>query len=153
MLQSFWLVAPVASLLFVLGLGVLLHQRVRSSGSGPFAGPLFRETGFWAGVFVLCVLAFPMVFPHWVNLRYVSPVFAPFYVVAGIGTWFLLELTRKLPGFGRKVGVFAGFGAIVLSAAADARCFERVVVQRGILDLSLRMLLEAEAFNSEIPLP
>lgn len=144
-LQAFWIVSPAASLLCLAGLAVLLLARLRLLSIPEVQGLETLETGSWIGVFFLSFLALPMLLPHWVNLRYVSVVYGPFYLLAGIGAWSLLELAGRVSGLGRRAVTAAGVVALVLVAAADVRFFRNVFVERGLPDLSIRLLLEATA--------
>ncbi|MGA7991925.1 MAG: hypothetical protein WCC53_10870 [Thermoanaerobaculia bacterium] len=141
-LQAFWVVSPVASLLCLAGLAGLLLARLRLLSTLESLGPEGLETGWWIGAFLLCFLALPMLLPHWINLRYVSVIYGPFYLLAGIGVWSILELATRVSGLNRRAVTAAVFAVIVLAAAADVRFFRKIFVERGLPDLSIRFLLE-----------
>ena len=78
------------------------------------------------------------------NFRYIAPVFGPMYLMGGFGLWALLQLARnrlpRLPyllSFSCVIAVMAG------SAFASYRDFERVYVEGGSPDLSIRMVLDS----------
>jgi hypothetical protein len=141
--QAFWIVSPVASLLCVAGLSGLLLARLRLLSTLESLAWESLETGLWIGAFFLSFLALPMLLPHWINLRYVSVIYGPFYLLAGIGAWSVLELATRVSGLDRRAAIAAVFAVIVLAAAADVRFFRKVIVERGLPDLSIRFLLEA----------
>ncbi len=82
---GFFTVAPMLSVMAALGIGALAfarraEQRVALLGSEAAWRAAVGMTAVTAGF-----LAAPMVLAHWLNLRYVSVVFAPIAVLAGIG--------------------------------------------------------------------
>jgi hypothetical protein len=79
--------------------------------------------------------------PHWLNLRYLSAVFAPLCLFAGLAVWRLTKLAeRRLSRFAfRAVAVF-GLVAIAGSLYSDYRRFERAFVQSAANDLSVGVI-------------
>ena len=148
-LQAFWIAAPTASLLCLAGLALLLldHFRIGLSPASP--GPALPEAGQVAGTFVVCCVSLPMVFPHWLNLRYLSSAFGPIYLVAGIATWWLLDRAVRVLGAAPRVVAAVGSALLLVVAAADVHFFREVFVRRGVPDLSIRMLREAETISAE----
>ena len=140
--------SPVAAVLAVVGLGVLLfsHRKLNLLHV-PAEAANWQVVG-WITLFMLAYLASPMVLPHWLNLRYISVLFGPFYLIAGLGFWYCASLCRNL----LKISdgkVFAGLAIAALSigAAADYHRFQRIVVREGVNDLSIKNVLDVDKRN------
>jgi hypothetical protein len=99
---GFWIVAPVITLLAAVGVVALALARSTASR----VALLGSESAWSAAVGMSAVtagfLAAPMLLAHWLNLRYVSVVFAPIAVLAGIGVaalvdWLAPRLSMPVP--------------------------------------------------------
>lgn len=90
----------------------------------------------------LLYLSIFMVVPHWRNVRYVSPVYAPLCLFAGAALWHLIVLarTRLRPVFFRTV-VSLSLIAVFSSVLADFGRFESVFVRGGVNDLAVAVIL------------
>jgi 4-amino-4-deoxy-L-arabinose transferase-like glycosyltransferase len=135
LLQAFWIVAPVTSLLSLAGLWSLFRK--------PKAAPARWEPLRGIAFFTVVHIAIGVVVPHWLNLRYVSATFGPFCLLAGLGLWYMvleapkwLELSDRRPIAGLAVALIVG------SAIMDYRYFQRVFVRDGTADLSIKMLID-----------
>ena len=98
----------------------------------------------WIAFFFVSYLALPMILPHWLNLRYMSMLFGPFYLMAGVGFWYCASVCRsRLGAMDRKI--FAGFAiaVVAIGAITDYQRFQRVVVREALTDLSVKMVLDA----------
>lgn len=137
LLQAFWIVTPVASLLSLAGLWSLSRKpNDMPNGWEPLWGVAF---------FTLAHIAIGVIVPHWLNLRYVSATFGPFCLLAGLGILYLvregsrwLELSDPRPLAGLAIALILG------SAFTDYRYFERVFVRDATADLSVKMLLDEQ---------
>jgi hypothetical protein len=94
-------------------------------------------------MFALLASAFAAVFmvvPHWLNLRFLSPIYAPLCLFAGAGLWHLFQIAhRRFPS--RLVPAIAvlGIAGIALALLADYRRVERA----GFRDLSVGLVFAA----------
>ena len=92
--------------------------------------------------------AFASVFPGMQCLRYVSPAYGPFALLAGLGLWCLLALARRaVPSADYRLLVVLAVVGVVIGGARDYRTFTSVVVDSGMKDLSvteIRSVMKAE---------
>jgi hypothetical protein len=106
------------------------------------AGPAARRTPALLSAGFLSVF---MVVPHWLNLRFVSPVFAPLCLLAGHGLWNIFLAARKrLP---RPILIVAGLAAgtiLLVSLAGDLDRFQKVFVRDGANDLAVKVIARGE---------
>ncbi len=139
---GFWIVAPVITLLAGVGVAALALARTAAArvallGSEAAWRAAVGMTGITAGF-----LAAPMLLAHWLNLRYVSVVFAPIAVLAGIGVaalveWLGARLAVPLPL--RRVALVV---LLLAAAVVDYRRFHNDFVHpEQLLDLSNGHLL------------
>jgi tetratricopeptide (TPR) repeat protein len=100
---------------------------------------------------MLGFLALPMVIPHWMNLRYVSPLFGPACLLAGTGLWYCVSIaSRRRVWALEKLALAAPIVIAVFLCAGDYLRFEKIFVRGAIPDLSLKMVLEASTLSDEI---
>jgi len=129
MLQAFWIVAPVASLLSVAGLFAALRKPER---------PLI-----FLASFTLAYVAIAMAMPHFLNLRYVGNTYGSFCLLAGLGCWYLISKGWEwLDVTDRQAFAVIAIAVVLGSAAADYLRFQRYFVRDETADLSIRMLLD-----------
>jgi hypothetical protein len=83
-----------------------------------------------------------MVVPHWLNLRYVSAVYAPVCLFASVAVWRLF-LTARQNLRPILLGSLTIFGLVVIAAssAVDYQRFKTSFVRQGANDLSVRLVL------------
>ncbi|MDD5270198.1 MAG: glycosyltransferase family 39 protein [Candidatus Omnitrophica bacterium] len=95
---------------------------------------------------ILILLAFAsvaVIAPYCQNLRYISPVFALFYLVGGIGAWHIFGYFRsKAGGNALKAAVIVIAAAVLVSAFADYAYFRKAFIEKNALDISVRVLKE-----------
>jgi hypothetical protein len=135
LLAGFFTLTPVASIFSVVGLYLAFRPPAGLSEN--------RVVLRWIGIFVAVLVLFAAVVPHWLNLRYVSPVFGPFYLLAGLG--FVRVFTACIKRFSATEGkVFAvlAVGLLLFDAGTDYARFRRVFVEDGTPDLSTKFLLD-----------
>lgn len=81
-----------------------------------------------------------MVVPHWLNLRFLSPIYVPLCLFAGAGLWHLFQIAcRRLPPRLIPVVAACGIAGIAIALLADFRRVERA----GFRDLSVGMVFAA----------
>jgi hypothetical protein len=83
-----------------------------------------------------------MVVPHWLNIRYISPVYAPLCLFAGVGLWQLFVVAQRTlqPFVWRSLAVLA-VAAVVVSSMRDYTEYEKGFVRKGTNDLAIRTVL------------
>jgi 4-amino-4-deoxy-L-arabinose transferase-like glycosyltransferase len=129
MLQAFWIVAPVTSLLSVAGLVAVLKKR---------EGPLVFIAGFTAAY-----IGIAMATPHFLNLRYVGNTFGTFCLLAGLGCSCLISPGWKwLDVADRRPFAVIAIAIVLGGAVADYLRFQRYFVRDETVDLSIKMLLD-----------
>ena len=143
LLRGFQVISPVAALFCVIGLAVMLLSRRR-----PGLLRLRDEDGKWEVIgwvvlFLLGYLALAMILPHWLNLRYVSMLFGPFYLLAGVGYWYATSVCwNRLGILQRKVFATLIILGVGVGAVSDFRRFDRIFVRNGVGDLSIKLVLD-----------
>jgi len=143
LLSAFRIISPVAALFCLIGLAVMLlsRRRVRSFRL-PVDAANWQVVG-WTALFALGYLALPVILPNWLNLRYVSVLFGPFYLLAGVGFWCAASVCwNRLGGFHRRVFAAIVILGLAIGAASDYRRFDRMFVRNGLGDLSVRLVLD-----------
>jgi 4-amino-4-deoxy-L-arabinose transferase-like glycosyltransferase len=148
LLRALEIMSPVAAVLGLVGCGVLLFSVRKQSLLHLSAEAANWQVVRWITLFTLAYLALPMVLPHWLNLRYISVLFGPFYLIAGVGFWYCASLCHNwLKIFDRKL--FAGLVIVAASigAVADYDRFQRIVVRDALKDLSIKNVLDADKRN------
>ncbi len=145
LLWSLAVMSPIAALFSLTGSGVLLlsHRRVKLLH---FPEPDADWSVIrWIALLCFAYLAWPMLLPRCLNLRYISFVFGIYYLIAGVGFWYLWSLSRhRLNGIAWRV--IAGFAIVVLSFAAitDYLRFQRLFVRADLQDLAVNMVLDPD---------
>lgn len=139
-LRGFWIISPLSAFLFILGAaGVVLHKGklqkyVTLANIQAMYGIIF---------FIIAFMVFSIALPYCQNLRYVSVLFAPFYLTAGLGLWYLISLIRaKLSNFSLVLVSALCLSVIILAAINDYQSFQKIFVKTGIMDVSIRMVRE-----------
>jgi 4-amino-4-deoxy-L-arabinose transferase-like glycosyltransferase len=148
LLRALETMSPVAAVLGLVGLGVVLfsHRKLNLLHV-PAEAANWQVVG-WITLFMLGYLALPMVLPHWLNLRYFSVLFGPFYLIAGLGFWYCAWLCwTKLRIFDRRAFVWLAIAALSIGAVADYCRFQKIVVRDALNDLSIKMVLDAHKRN------
>jgi len=95
-------------------------------------------------IFILLAFAsVAVIAPYCQNLRYISPVYALFYVAGGIGAWYTYGYLRsKFSGNALKAMVSIMAAAILYSAYTDYGYFRKAFIERHSLDISVGVLKE-----------
>jgi hypothetical protein len=139
-LQGFWIISPLSAFLFILGVaGVVLHKGklqkyLTLTNTKAVYGIIF---------FTIAFMVFSIALPACQNLRYVSVLFAPFYLMAGLGLWYLISLIRvRLSNFSLVLVSALCLSGIIIAAINDYKSFQKIFVKTGILDVSIRMVRE-----------
>ncbi len=145
LLRALETMSPVTAILGLVGCGVLVfsHRKVNLLHV-PAEAANWQVIG-WIALFIAAYLALPMVLPHWLNLRYISVLFGPIYLIAGLGLWYCASLCwNRLKTFDRKVFAVLIITALSIGAVADYDRFRRFFVRDALQDLSVNVLLDAD---------
>jgi 4-amino-4-deoxy-L-arabinose transferase-like glycosyltransferase len=143
LLRGFEIISPVAGLFCVIGLTVMLLSRRRPGLLRLRAEDGTWEVIGWMALFLLGYLALAMILPHWLNLRYVSLLFGPFYLLAGVGFWYAASVCwNRLGIFQRKIFAAVILLGVGIGAFSDYRRFDRMFVRNGVGDLSIKLVLD-----------
>ncbi len=155
LLRAFYVISPMAGVLCAVGLAVLLISRWKPrwmpAAAADEADPADWQTLRWIAIFSLGFLALPMILPNWLNLRYVSVLFGPFYLLAGLGFWLVASLGgNRMKGIPHKLFAAVLIVGVVIGAASDDKRFDRIFVWDGVGDLSVKLILDrADLFAAE----
>ncbi len=131
-LEAFALLSPLVFILFVVGVVSVFLDPNRSSA-------LFLS----AFVFIsfLIAVSIPAYFK---NIRYLSPVFIPFYLLAATGLKRLIFLIREKTN--RLTSVSFGALALIALVAIEGMNFQRIFIENHAKDLSNPLLRSASIF-------
>ncbi|MFH1798707.1 MAG: hypothetical protein ABH844_05160 [Candidatus Omnitrophota bacterium] len=130
-LEVFWIISPVNSFLCLVGTAGTVIGRVKNRA---LTGGLISFVAIFIAMAIL---------PCCQNLRYVSVIFVPFYLIGGVGLWCIIsyiEAISKRFSFSAIIGCI--LIVLVVAAAGDYYKFQKIVVKPRILDLSIRMVRE-----------
>jgi hypothetical protein len=148
LLRALEIMSPVTAVLGLVGLGVLLFSHRKLNLLHVPAEAANWQVVDWITLFMLAYLALPMLLPHWLNLRYISVLFGPFYLIAGLGFWYCASLCwNRLKTFDRRVFAGLAIAALSIVAVADYHRFQRIFIRDGLVDLSIRAVLNADKGN------
>ncbi|MFA6078280.1 MAG: hypothetical protein WC779_00830 [Candidatus Omnitrophota bacterium] len=137
-IQGFWIMSPVSIFLCVIGVaGILMPKNTFFPDTGK-RHELIGILSISAAFFFIAIMT-----PYCQNLRYVSVLYAPFYLLGGLGFWYtamaFISLFKNIP-------VYAVIAVLALTLAAasvsDYANFKKIIVKTGILDVSIRMIRE-----------
>ena len=67
---------------------------------------------------------------HFLNLRYVSSLYIPFYLISGLGFWHILSFVpKKMDPFSSSLMATFIMAALVFAAVIDYKNFERISLE------------------------
>ncbi|MBI5210606.1 MAG: hypothetical protein HY927_11605 [Elusimicrobia bacterium] len=149
-IQGLWVLSPVPAVLMLAAIPLGLLERplpglLRLAPLSAWSAErrfVLRSLLFYAASFVF-LAAFPR---YMKNLRYLSPVYAPLYCLAGFSAWRVVAGLLRGAGKAGKVAIVSA-AAVVLAWAAvrDHRQFRRAFIGRGVNDLSAGYLMNLDA--------
>ena len=139
LLQSFWIVSPVAALMSLVGLYALYAASAPQSVSAANQPVIRLIALFGASQIVLA-----MTMKGWLNLRYLAGTFPSFYLLAGFGFWFLaVTVQNRIKSRDYALTAVVAVAILIASAVGDYTRFQRVFVRGGLPDLSVRMIIDS----------
>lgn len=131
-LQGFWIVSPVNTVLYLIGIiGAFLSA---DNNRNAVLGTIF---------FMMAFMAIAIAAPYCQNMRYVSALFAPFYLIGGLGLARIISYIRaKADRFSSSLIVACAIGIVIAGAANDYRNFIKIIIKPALNDTSIRLLRE-----------
>ncbi|MFH1846510.1 MAG: hypothetical protein ABH869_03015 [Candidatus Omnitrophota bacterium] len=144
-LEGIWIMGPVNMVLFAVGVLIsLFGKRITLFFKDK---DLYANNGFFVVrdmmVYTLIFTAIAVAMPHCQNIRYISTVFVPFYLIGGLGFWHIVLYLRKELSKNRcNVMVSVLIIVLFLGAMGDYFYFKNVFINPEIPDLSVRYIRE-----------
>lgn len=133
-LQGFWVISPLNSFLFLVGLIVtLLPDKGIIKDRRPILGVM---------AFAIIFFSFFLAMPYSQNFRYLSAIYAPFYLTGGLGLWYIIFYIKSVarrPSFYIISALITIM--IILGAMRDYRIFKQMFVNTGAADVSIRLVI------------
>jgi hypothetical protein len=134
-LEGLWILTPAGFALCIVGI------------VGVFLGDHHSKQGIIAKWLIFIILSFMLitiVTPYMQNIRYLSVTFVPFYLICGVGLWYLISLSKDFyKGWAFYVVIAIAVLALMLVSISDYQKFQRIFIKIGIRDISVRLLRES----------
>lgn len=144
LLLGVWIMSPANTILFVIGIiGLLFDGRL--TNREPILPDAKKKGAIsWIIFIIIAFMTVAIITPCFQNLRYISVLYIPFYLVSGLGLWFIISLARYIfKGFSFSAAIALIIIASGVTALSDYKKFEKIFVRTGIADLSIRLLKES----------
>ena len=144
--EGLWMLSPVTTLLSVLGIGSVMLRRglTRRNSHVDIAMALFF-------VAFVTMATLPR---HLHNLRYISPVSGLFFLLAGVGGWWVVSTVGSaLNERVRPVAGAVALAALLATAVADYRNFREIFLMHGAPDLTNRIIYTYSIYSAISPRP
>lgn len=141
--EMLWMLTPLNTVLVFAGIiGTFSFIKIQENNDTPSFMIKNREMYFGIIFFMTALMAALFLFKdHFLNLRYVSSLYLPFYLISGLGFWHILLLVqKKMKNFSFTVLSTYIMAALACAAVIDYKNFERIIVKSGILDLTIGLL-------------
>lgn len=136
-ITGLWLISPLSLVLYIVGAaGTLLpfeHKTYRDIET--------RRAACWLILFSVIFFSMFIILPDSQNYRFVSVVFAPFYLIAGLGLWKILLSLKPFVKETMIVVVPAVAAAIIFAAIWDYQTFGRIVSGCGAIDMAVKNII------------
>lgn len=137
--QMLWMLTPLSTVLFFIGSIGALFLSVDKNRE-VILGIIFFIAALMAALFIGK--------EHSLNLRYVGVLYPHFYLISGLGLWYIVLFVRKkLENFSFSIVVTSIIAITIIAAVNDYQNFKRIIVKPGIKDLSIRLLRESSALR------
>lgn len=134
-LQGFWIICPTSTFFFLIGLlGIILKKE---KIAGLKERQILLDVFLFSIILVLCLL----IIPYSQNFRYLSVLYAPFYLLSGLGLWYTVSSIKTLPNrfVFYLISLFFSI-TLLLAATNDYRQFKKILAKTDGIDLSIRMI-------------
>jgi len=137
--QSLFILSPVTTLLSGLGMTILAFSVFSNK---PITGIKDKRYVFLGLLFFISSSTVIVIIPkHMINLRYISVLFVPFYLMSGMGLWYILLFLRSvLKNFLFYISVLIVVLIVIIIAINNCATFDRIFTKNGITDLSIGLL-------------
>ena len=136
-----WIVDPVNTILCLIGTITALFNGVSNLKNLDEQDYEKRFAVPGIAFFMIAFLAITMLAPHCQNLRYLSVLYVPFYLMAGLGLWrFILFCKNRKNTLLFMIIAAAVFGIIITTAIGNYLIFKNLFVDVGLNDLSVNLL-------------
>jgi hypothetical protein len=134
-INMLWILSPVSTVLFGIGICSLLYDKKR------------QEAVLGIALFLAAFMAMLFIFKRYPqNLRYISALYVPFYLIGGMGFCRSMSfITKKVRGASLSIVVICAVSALVFGAVNEYGNYRRVIADTGIKDLSIKLIEEADA--------
>jgi hypothetical protein len=136
-----WVLSPLSAFGAALGLVALIRRR-DSLGDVLSLTKNQRMIATGMGALIVLVIAMATVPAQLKNLRYISFILGPWYLMAGLGLSYLVAGLRKLLGERATVPVM-GVAVLVVVAScwSDYSGYRELFLRRGAMDLNIRQVV------------
>jgi len=143
--ELLWITAPLNTMLCFIGIGMTFltaksYKEIPACASCKNRGAVLGIVLFMI-IFMTIILATQILS---LNLRYISVLYAPFYLAGGLGFCHMLSfLKAKLKNsyFSNLIVVIAV--AMIIVAIKDYQNFQKIIVRSGIKDLSIGLIRQS----------
>ena len=138
-LGGFFIMSPLSAFLSFIGIrNILLSKKngeelfIKNKSKEIFSGILF---------FMITFIVITSLTPYCQNLRYLSVLFGPFYLISGLGLWGIITYAKiKLNKFCFNLTIIFILIVCVLGAISDYKRYNKIFVKKRILDTSNRLM-------------
>ncbi|MFA5148028.1 MAG: glycosyltransferase family 39 protein [Candidatus Omnitrophota bacterium] len=133
MLLALFTISPLNTVFCVAGISAFIAGR-KDKDIAP-------EISYGSIFMLLAFVSVTVIVPYCQNLRYISPVYALFYLIGGIGAWYTYGyLKSRLSGIALKAAVSVMAAVILCSAFADYSYFRKTFVGKNVQDIPIKVL-------------
>ena len=134
-LQGFWLLSPAATLFAIIG---MVWTALSKSKEGKE-----RLAALAILFFIITFFIIASIPEHLKNLRYISVLYGPFYLMAGIGIFNIIAVIKKKISSLTFNAVSAIFViALLLSVVNEYRNFDRIFIKSSVGDLVNKTIIK-----------
>lgn len=138
-LAGVWLISPLNTVLYVVGITGTLSMSMKYIKSTNLLINKSQDVILGIMFFMIIFMTSVTAVPYCKNYRYISVLFGPFYLVGGLGLWYIVLYAKNKLNNVCFYGVIIVIVAIVLVGAGnDYRNFEKVFIELGAKDIVLK---------------
>jgi len=140
-LQGFWIVSPVSTILCLIGIAGTLSSKENLRREDFLCNPTNRRAIIGITLFMITFLIIAMSTPLFQNFRYISILFVPFYLISGLGLWYVISIVKSsLKSLSFYLIILIIAIALILTAMRDYSAFIKIFIRTGAKDVSIKML-------------
>ncbi|MGD9015456.1 MAG: hypothetical protein PVI33_05495 [Candidatus Omnitrophota bacterium] len=136
--ELLWVVNAVNTILCLIGIaGMFLSWKTKQK----IFGLSIQENRRVIFGIIFFMLIFMSILAFTFNLRHISVLHAPFYLLGGLGLWYIISLANaKLQKRHFSFVITGMLVAIIFVAVKDYQNFQKIIVDSGIKDLSIGLI-------------